>query len=128
MKYDKMNKLLHTIRILGLAGVLVFHGHCLASADDKPGFKYDDKGRRDPFWKLISSTGTILTYETDLMVTDLELQGIMSGATGNIAMINGKVVRKNDKIGQFVIQDITDDWVLLQKDQQVFKLRLKKEE
>lgn len=128
MKSNRMNKLPHTIRILGLTGVLVCLGHCLAIADDKPGYKYDDKGRRDPFWKLINSTGTIVTYETDLMVTDLELQGIMSGSTGNIAMINGKVVRKNDKIGQFVITDITDDWVLLQKDQQVFKLRLKKEE
>ena len=123
-----MNKHYPTIRTLGLTLILVICGPQLALASDEKGFKYDDKGRRDPFWKLISSTGSIVTYETDLMVTDLELQGIMSGASGNIAMINGKVVRKNDKVGQFVISEITDDWVLLKKDQQVFKLRLKKEE
>ena len=123
-----MDRYWQTIRILGLTGLIVCCGHCLVFAGDSDGFVYDDKGRRDPFWKLISSTGAIVNYETDLMITDLELQGIMSGAAGNIAMINGKVVRKNDKVGQFVIQDITDDWVLLKKDQQVFKLRLKKEE
>ncbi len=111
-----------------MAVLVVSCGYSPAQAGDTAGYKYDDKGRRDPFWKLIGSTGNIITYETDLMVTDLELQGIMSGATGNIAMINGKVVRKNDVIGQFSITEITDDWVLLQKDQQVFKLRLKKEE
>lgn len=122
-----MNKILITIRILGLAGVVCF-GHGLAQAGDSAGFVYEDNGRRDPFWTLISSNGSMINYETDLMVTDLELQGIMSGAAGNIAMINGKVVRKNDKIGQFIITDITDGWVLLKKGQQVFKLRLKKEE
>lgn len=123
-----MRNLNQTIRILGLAAVWTCSGPCLVLAGDTAQFKYDDKGRRDPFWKLISSTGTIVTYETDLMVTDLELQGIMSGASGNIAMINGKVVREKEKIGQFVIDEITDNWVLLKKNQQVFKLRLKKEE
>lgn len=99
-----------------------------ASAQDAQGFNYKDNGRRDPFWKLISQSGAINNYESELMVSDLSLQGIMSGAAGNIAMINGKIVKVNDKVGQFVITEITDDWVLLQHDQQVFKLKLKKEE
>lgn len=99
-----------------------------AAAEESGGYVYKDNGRRDPFWKLISSSGTINNYEAELMVSDLELQGIMSGAAGNIAMINGKIVKVNDQVGQFVITEITDDWVILQKEQQVFKLKLKKEE
>lgn len=110
--------------------IVTFLGVCSISEaeDGAAGYIYNDNGRRDPFWKLISSSGTINNYEADLMVSDLSLQGIMSGAAGNIAMINGKIVKVNDKVGQFIITEITDDWVLLQKDQQVFKLKLKKEE
>ncbi|MGE0269004.1 MAG: hypothetical protein AB7S78_11180 [Candidatus Omnitrophota bacterium] len=124
---------MHRIKIQHkLAAVLIVSilGACVISdaAEESAEYKYNDNGRRDPFWKLISSSGTINNYEADLMVSDLSLQGIMSGAAGNIAMINGKIVKVDDKIGQFIITEITDDWVLLQKDQQVFKLKLKKEE
>ncbi len=99
-----------------------------AAAEENEGFTYNDNGKRDPFWELVGPEGSINNYENDLLLTDLSLQGIMSGSAGNIAMINGKIVRASDKIGQYLVKEITDDWVVLEKGQQVFKLKLKKEE
>jgi len=95
----------------------------------KKHFIYDDKGKRDPFWNLVSPSGTIINYETDYMVGDLLLEGIMSGqADQSLAIINGRVVKKGDKIGNFEILEVGDNKVILKKDTQKFELRLKKEE
>jgi len=97
-------------------------------ADSKP-FVYNDHGRRDPFWPLVSSGGTIYNYETDFIITDLTLEGIMSGPDGrNFAMINGRVVSLNDSIGQFVVTEIREDSVVLKKGEHKFRMKLKKEE
>jgi len=97
-------------------------------ADSKP-FIYNDHGRRDPFWPIVSSSGAINNYETDFMITDLVLEGIMSGPDGrNFAMINGRVVAINDSIGQFTVTEIREDSVVLKKGKQKFRMKLKKEE
>jgi len=93
-------------------------------------FTYDDRNKRDPFWELVSTGGAIANYETEFLVTDLNLEGIILG-TGedNIAIINGRVVKSKDQLGNFVVVDIKKDVVVLvNKDQQKFELKLKKEE
>lgn len=92
---------------------------------DEKVFVYDDHGRRDPFWSLVNPGGTIVTYETDFVITDLTLEGISVGASGdNIAIINGRVVKTNDTIGQFVVSKINKDSVILTKGQEKFELKL----
>ena len=39
-------------------------------------FVYDDHGKRDPFAPLVSSAGMVVTYDEDLAVNDLVLEGI----------------------------------------------------
>jgi hypothetical protein len=92
-------------------------------------FVYGDHGRRDPMKPLVSPTITFVDYETDFRVTDLRLEGIMSGQDGqSIAVINGQIVKTNDKVGEFVIMRITTDTVELKGGEQKFQLKLKKEE
>jgi type II secretory pathway component PulC len=92
-------------------------------------FKYDAHGKRDPMWALVSPSGTVVNYESDLLFSDLSLEGIMAGDAGrSLAIINGKVVTLNDKIGQFVIHHIDPNFVILRKGQEEFTLELKKEE
>ena len=93
-------------------------------------FVYDDKGSRDPLWPLVGSAGNVITYDTsDYIISDLVLEGIMSGGSqAGIAMINGKIVGVNDKIGQYVVVQIEKEMVLLKKGDQTYTLRLKKEE
>lgn len=92
-------------------------------------FVYDDHGKRDPLWPLVNSSGIIVNYEKEVLVSDLILEGIIGGADGeNMAIINGRVIQAPDKIGEFHVQEITEHAVILYKDEQRFELKLKKEE
>jgi len=109
--------------MLGMAGETA-----LAAAGDK-GFVYDAHSRRDPFWKLVSPTGAILTHENDLTAADLTLEGILVDGSGkSIAVINGRVVKEKEVLGVFVVKNITTDTVVLQKGLDIFTLKLKKED
>ena len=92
-------------------------------------FSYDDNGRRDPLWPLVNSNGAILNYESEFLITDLALEGIMAGTDGeNMAIINGRVLKAEDTIGQFVVRKIGEDSIILKKGKQKFELKLKKGE
>ena len=92
-------------------------------------FVYDDHSKRDPLWPLVNAGGSVLSYDTDFVVTDLSIEGIMLGGDGqNLAIINGRIVKVNDNVGQFIVSEITKDTVILTKGQEKFELKLKKEE
>jgi len=90
-------------------------------------FVYDDHGKRDPFVPLVSSAGMVVTYDEDLAVNDLILEGIAADATGNnAAIVNGKFVKVHDQIGPYVVETITVDHVEFLKGNERFILKLKK--
>jgi hypothetical protein len=100
-----------------------------AAYAQEEGFVYDDHGRRDPFWQLVSPTGTVFNYETDFLITDLALEGVMAGTEGeNAAIINGRILRIKDAVGQFIVERIDEDSVILKKGKQKFQLKLEKGE
>ena len=106
--------------------LMVYNG---VAAEEKEAFEYDDHNRRDPFWRLVSPSGTILNYETDFLITDLALEGIMAGKDGkNFAIVNGRILKATDIIGQFVVERIYDDRIVLKKGRKKFELKLKKGE
>lgn len=87
---------------------------------------YDSHGKRDPFWQLVTPSGAIVSYETDLLASDMVLEGIISDEEGfKCAIINGFIVKPKDKIGLFVIEAVGKDEVILKKGEEVFALRLK---
>ena len=90
---------------------------------------YDDHGRRDPFLPLVGEGGNIISYETDFTISDLVLEGIMAGAQGaHIAIINGRVVKTGDQLGNFFIQEVQPESVIIKKDNLKFELKLEKED
>ena len=98
-------------------------------ADESKPFVYDDHGRRDPLWRLVSPNGVILNYETEFLITDLTLEGIVGDASGeNLAIINGRILKAGDTIGEFSIEKISGDSIILKKEEQKFELKLKKGE
>ena len=77
-----------------LVALMVIISSGIVAALEKETFVYDDDGRRDPFWQLVSPSGVILNYETDFLITDLALEGIMAGKDGkNFAIINGRILK-----------------------------------
>ena len=117
--------------LLSIILVLVISGVAVAQEElqGQTSFIYDDGGRRDPLWPLVNSNGAILNYESEFLITDLALEGIMAGTDGeNMAIINGRVLKAHDAIGQFVVRKIGDDSIILKKGKQKFELKLKKGE
>jgi hypothetical protein len=105
--------------------VLIFFSANLVYAQDA--FVYDDHGKRDPFVPLVSSAGMVVTYDEDLAVNDLVLEGIVADASGNnAAIVNGKVVKVHDQIGPYVVDIIATDHVEFLKGTEKFILKLKR--
>lgn len=92
-------------------------------------FLYNDRGARDPLWPLVSSSGIILNYDTDYLITELSLEGIIVDAHGkNVAIINGQILEEKGQIGQFVVDKISSETVTLNKHGQIFELKVTEEE
>ena len=90
-------------------------------------FVYDGHGKRDPFMPLVSSDGLVITYDEDLSVNDLALEGIVADASGNnAAIVNGKIVKVHDQIGPYVIDAIAADHVEFLKGTEKYILKIKR--
>jgi hypothetical protein len=71
-------------------------------------FKYDPRGKRDPMVPLIGKDKPmILKLENITSVEDVRLEGIADGPKGRVAVLNGELVRVDDRFGEVVIKDIT---------------------
>ena len=116
------------MRVFGLVLVmsLSFSAYLFA---EEAAFVYDDHGKRDPFWRLVSPSGAVLSLDNDLQITDMVLEGIIQDPNGNnLAIINSVVVGPNDKVGLFVVSDVGKDRVVLVKGAESYVLKLKKED
>jgi hypothetical protein len=113
------------IFLLFVALVLLFPDFLSAQGTK---FTYSDHGRRDPFWPLISASGTILIYDANVEFSDMTLEGIIYDPKGDkLAIINTKVIKSSDHIGGFLVVSVEQDHVILRKDGQQFILKQKKE-
>lgn len=91
-------------------------------------FVYNDNGRRDPFWPLVSPSGAILVYDESVEFSDMTLEGIIYDPNGErLAIVNSKIVKASDNVGGFLVSSIQEESVTLQKDGKEFILKLKKE-
>lgn len=91
-------------------------------------FVYDDHGRHDPFAPLVTPAGSMITYDTDLSMTDLVVEGIVADSQGNnAAIINGKIVAAGDALGAYSIDKINVDGVEVSKGEQHLEIKVKKE-
>lgn len=107
-----------------LGGLMLLVANALA---DKPAFVYDEHGKHDPFTPLVTPTGVIVTFESDLSVGDLMLEGIVADALGNnAAIINGKIVAAGDVIGSYTVESIGVDEVHVIQGDQKSVVKLKK--
>ena len=105
---------------------LFLWGATTVYADNKP-FVYDKHGKRDPFGPLVSSSGALITYDSDITATDMILEGIVADAEGNnLAIINGKIVKIGNQMGAYTIETIYADHVDLVKGTERQTLKLKK--
>ena len=78
-------------------------------------FKYEPRGKRDPFVPLIGQDKVVAAGLADVTsVEDVKLEGIAIGSNGKLAAImNGEIVKEGYKIGEIVIKKIDPKSVTL---------------
>lgn len=94
-------------------------------------FYYHDHGKRDPFWRLVNAQGVIVNYDREKEPApkakkfQLSLEGIVfTGGGESAAMVNGEIVKIGDKVGEYVVQDITPHAVVFKKGEDIVRLEL----
>jgi len=95
---------------------------------DEPNFKYDSKGKRNPFQSLVTKDGRILPGAKAVNETgDIELEGIIWDPNGkSVAIINKKLVKEQERILNMQVLKIKKDSVIVQKEGKVMVINLKK--
>lgn len=91
-----------------IIGIAAFFGHC----DD---VKYESFGRRDPFVPLVGSERPAYSgLENITSADDVKLEGIAISSGGKPkAILNGEIVKENQKIGQLEIKKIARKEVVI---------------
>ncbi len=91
-------------------------------------FKYDAKGKRDPFIALVTPDGRLLKWEKEEGASGISLEGIIYDEHGlSYAIVNGEVVRVSDKIGDYQVLKIEKNKVIFIKNGQITEVELKEE-
>lgn len=92
-----------TAAFLSLGMIFMQFSACVAE------YEYKSKGKRDPFIPLV--TGDIVTslgLESVTSIDDIEFEGVIYDPAGqSMALLNGEVVKKGDKIYSVEILEIS---------------------
>ena len=94
------------------------------------GFGYESNGKRDPFIPLIGQEkgNRPGSLEEITSIEDVLLEGIAIGSSGkNVAILNGQMVKENNKFGLLQIKKISKKTVELSIDGKVYTLSLQDE-
>lgn len=78
-------------------------------------YRYESRGKRDPFVPLIGTDKpSVVRLEDVTSIEEIILEGIASEAKGRrAAMINGRILKKDDKVGDVEIKKIGERTVTL---------------
>lgn len=88
-------------------------------------FRYDSHGKRDPFL----SPGVQNLAESQIAHGELKLEGIVLDKEGqSYAIVNSEIVREGQKFQGFLLQKITAQEVVFQKDEETFKVPLRQDD
>lgn len=101
----------------------------LASSANAENFGYNSHGRRDPFVSLVGSEKPVATKLADITsAEDIKLEGIVSGSKGEMtAILNGEMIKVNDKRGDIVVKSITKAGVTLTVGEKEYQMKLPEE-
>jgi len=108
-------------RRTAVIGIFLLAGVFLALAN-----KSYSQNQRDPMRPLVSINGQILIAVDD-RPSDLILQGILYSPDSASAVISGEILKENDKIGDYMVEKISEKQVILVKGNEKIVLKLEEE-
>ncbi|MBU4304658.1 MAG: hypothetical protein KJ893_03385 [Candidatus Omnitrophica bacterium] len=91
-------------------------------------FVYQSNGKRDPFMTLVTKDGRILPGARVAAETEnIELEGVIWDPQGrSVAIINGNLLKEQERFGSMQILKIRKESVIIQKEGKVLVINLKK--
>ncbi len=89
--------------------------------DDEYPYSNND---RDPFSPLVDSYGKILIPKK-IDIANLSLEGIIYSKKDPVAVINGEVLREQERIGDYIVLKVKRKEVILEKNNKTYALRLR---
>lgn len=114
------------MRFFSIALIFLIIASAEGVCDD---FKYEPRGKRDPFVPLIGQDKVVIATLADVSsVEDIKLEGIAIGSDGRrTAIMNGEIVKEGYKTGEIVIEKIDRKDVMLLINNKKFKVSLPEE-
>ena len=94
------------------------------------GFKYESRGKRDPFVPLVGASKPVVVKLEDITsAEDIKVEGIATGAEGKrVAILNGEVLKENDKVGEVTLVRVEKKFVTISIGGKSYNLYLPGEE
>ena len=88
-------------------------------------FRYDSKGKRDPFLSPLQAA----SMRSHLGPGDLRLEGIIfDPGKSSYALVNGEIVREGQKFSGYLLKKIDANQVVFQKEDDVLVIPLREDE
>lgn len=112
--------------VLSSAAILLVYAFPVVCAVSGEAFRYQSKGRRDPFQPLVGpNTSSRARLQDISSASELVLEGIAAGSGGKrIAIINGEVLKEGERVGNLAIKNIADKTVVISVSGTDYKLSL----
>jgi hypothetical protein len=100
---------------------------CYSFAQEE--FKYDSKGKHNPFIPWITSDGRFQQLEKEETKGDLAVDGIIYDKHGvSYAIVNEEIVKAGDYAGNYQVLKIEENKVIFIKEGQISEIELVMEE
>ena len=119
---------MNALLVFAVCCLLVAGPSSTAAGQDSGGFVYDAKGKRDPFIALVREGHLVGPGSGGPIGADfstLTLTGILWDPTGHsIALINDTEVMVGDRLGEYQVQEIRPDAVVVVRDGKPVVLQL----
>jgi hypothetical protein len=117
---------LKTIKVLSFAlWFCALHFVLCAYSFAQGEFKYDNKGRRNPFIPLVTSGGRLLNLDQQEGLKALSLEGIIYDKDGqSYAIVNGRVVGIGDEVGEYRVLRIEEERVIFIKAGELLEIEM----
>lgn len=121
-----MNLLRKACSIMGLCAAVSI---VLASYAACENFQYSSHGKRDPFIPLVGrDRPAVEKLENITSVADIKLEGIAVTKGRRVAIINGEILRENDKVGEVELKKIDKRSITLLISGKPYEINLSEEE
>jgi len=94
-------------------------------------YKYDSRGKRDPFVPLVGATSSksVHSIEDIISIEDVDLQGVASDSRGRTsAIINGEMIKVGQTIGRLTLKSISSTKIHLSIDEVPYSISIYEEE